>query len=243
MAGAISITDYDVDPSDLTTYTFAAQDIGAEASDRGILIGIGWREGTPLDRALSSATIGGVSAPPLRQDHVATGGTAIILAPVPTGTTAVPVLTFSAAVSRVSIAVARVTGCDLSAAFAAAGLTGGVGVTSLATNVNTPADGIAFGYQFITDVGGTPTLSWAGTDGLTSGTQQLISDPSDYFHARAGYSTTTSQTPRGITASAASTVTPLGYAASVISLSPASAGVIVGSGLTRGLKLDRMRLN
>lgn len=240
MVGAISLTDYGVDNSDLTTYTFSGKAIGSAASDRHVLVGLGWREGTPLDRALSSATIAGSSATIWRQDHVAAGGAAIIGATITSGTTADIVLTFSAANSRVLIAVAIVTGCDVASAFAVNGATGGVGVTSLAIDVNTPTDGVCFGHSFITDTASTPTLAFTGTDGLTGGTQQI--GELSFFHSRGGYSTTTSQTPRGITASTTGTVSPLGIAASVVSFSPASAGVIVGSGLTRGLKLDRLRL-
>jgi hypothetical protein len=246
MAGAISITDTSEDASDLTTYTFSTQAVGAEASDRHVLVGIGWRESTPTDRSVSSATIGGSAATIWRQDHIADSGTAIIGVDLPTGTTADVAITFNGANSRCLIAVARCTGIDVAAVFSSSGATDDQagGVTSQAVNLNTPADGIAFGYMFLTDTAATPTLSWAGTDGLTNGTQQL--GEANFFHALNGIATTSSQTPRGVTASFSGGGSVLGLAATVVSFSPSAAGGaaarVVGTGLTESRFVRKTRL-
>lgn len=230
MAGTISVTDTSEDASDLTTYTFSTQDLGAEAADRYILVGIGWRQAASADRSVSSATIGGVSASIIRgSDHVGAGGTAIIGAEVPTGTTGDVVITFNAGNSRCLIGVARCTGIDFSAAHATSGTASDDQATSgdrtAGVDLNTVTGGVTFGYMFTTLTGGpTPTLSFGGTDGLTEVTQQL--GEGGNFHAMAGYAEiSTGQTPRDIDAiyDVPGSETLFGHSVSVVSFSPAAA--------------------
>lgn len=52
--------------TDLTTYTFSAEDLGATASDRYIIVGILSRK-AGASTTISSVTIGGVSATIVKQ--------------------------------------------------------------------------------------------------------------------------------------------------------------------------------
>jgi hypothetical protein len=226
MAGAISITDTSEDASDLTTYSFASQSFGAEASDRYMLVGVGWREASANDRTLSSASIGGIAADILSQAHIGAGGIAIIGAEVPTGETGTVSITFNTTNSRCMIAVGRATGIDFSSAFDTAEESvslSGEETSTLTADLNVAEDGVAFGYQFATEVTITPTLAWSGTDGLTAATQQV--GESSVFYARAGTALTPSdQTPRDINAAVTVGSDIFSHAFAVVSFSPAEAG-------------------
>lgn len=111
---AISSTANAADESDLTTYTFTDQAIGAAASERIVVCAICAEGLAAGSRVLSSATIGGVSATILKQQTNTTGSvdavTAIIAAAVPSGTTATVVLTFSAGMVRAACSTFRMVG-------------------------------------------------------------------------------------------------------------------------------------
>lgn len=93
-------------------HTFSAQGIGAASSDRRVIVGFSWFGA----QTLSSATIGGVSAAITVQGATASGGGAIIIATVPTGTTADIVLTMSGAVARWGITVWSAVGMSTNTA-------------------------------------------------------------------------------------------------------------------------------
>ena len=90
--------------SDLTTYTFSAQAIGAASVNRRVVVFAGWAAGGAL--TISTATIGGVTA---TVDGAVALGTnralSAISAVVPTGTTADVVITLSAGAVRLGIGV------------------------------------------------------------------------------------------------------------------------------------------
>lgn len=95
--------------TDLTTYTFSAQNLGTEASDRYIIVGILSRK-AGATTTISSVTIGGVSATIVRQrsnnvTNTDVAGLAIAL--VPTGATGDVVVTFGAGMVRCQIGVWR----------------------------------------------------------------------------------------------------------------------------------------
>jgi hypothetical protein len=99
------------DETDLTTYTFSSQNIGAAASNRLVICAFYWK-GDGTGRTLSSATIGGVSAAIVDQASDTAGtvnppGVAIFQAPVPTGTTATIAATLSGAAIRAGVAAWR----------------------------------------------------------------------------------------------------------------------------------------
>lgn len=99
-----------VSGTDGTSYTFAAQAIGAAAANRRAIVAFGYAAtGTPLP---SSVTIGGVAAT-LDADSGALVGNrrvAIYSAIVPTGTTADVVLTFPSTVARLGMGLWTIGG-------------------------------------------------------------------------------------------------------------------------------------
>ena len=97
-----------LDNVDRTTYTFSGVSIGTASSDRRIIVTVG-NTNTTL---ISSATVGGVSATIIVQ-RVSGGGNAfagVLIANVPTGTTADIVITFAAGVSNCKAGVYSSTG-------------------------------------------------------------------------------------------------------------------------------------
>lgn len=90
--------------SDLTTYTYAAQNFGTADARRYIIAAIGGRAN--VASTLDSVTIGGVTATQIANVTVGTTGiAALFAAAVPTGTSGDVVLTFSGGMLR--------TGCAL----------------------------------------------------------------------------------------------------------------------------------
>jgi hypothetical protein len=95
------------DTTNLTNYSFAGQNLGAEDTTRRIVVVVHWGQSVNT-RTLNSATINGVAA----TIHVQNGGSAatrcaIISALVPTGTSGTIALAFSGACDRANISVFR----------------------------------------------------------------------------------------------------------------------------------------
>lgn len=90
-----------------TTYTFSAVSIGTAASDRFVVATVHGHHASSI--VMTSATIGGVAATILAQNYATT----IIMAYVPTGTTADVVVTFSGLEGRCSISIYSLTGRSL----------------------------------------------------------------------------------------------------------------------------------
>jgi hypothetical protein len=106
---SVSFLQAATDNSDLTTYTFSAQNLGAAASDRHIIVAIATRK-AGATFSVSSVTIGGVAATIVKQQaHTVTNTSisAIAIANVPTGATGDVVITFSTGVLRCGIGLWR----------------------------------------------------------------------------------------------------------------------------------------
>lgn len=145
------------DVSNLTTYTFAAQNIGTADSGRHVIVAIQSRGGSGSS-AISTVTVGGVSATIVQQQFNNAGGAnvaGIAIAAVPTGTTGDIVVTFSTGQSRAAIQAYRAVGLDSA--------TPNDGSTSTAAAptyaIHVPAGGIAVGCG-CSNAGGTAT--WTG---------------------------------------------------------------------------------
>ncbi len=108
MAGTASLSFIAVTPDDsnLTTYSFAGQSLGAEDSTRRIVVVVHWDDSIDT-RTLSSVTIAGVGATIHRQGNGGATGCAIASALVPTGTSGTISFTLSGAADRGAIGVYR----------------------------------------------------------------------------------------------------------------------------------------
>ncbi|TGT76158.1 MULTISPECIES: hypothetical protein [unclassified Mesorhizobium] len=111
-------------PSSNQTVTFTGVSIGAAAANRYVFITIPYYNGTSSNYSIASVTIGGISATihaqPFLNAGADRGGTALVSALVPTGTTATVVVTWAASGAgyyRPRIAVYRVTGLQSTTPF------------------------------------------------------------------------------------------------------------------------------
>lgn len=96
--------------TDTNAYTFSAQNLGAEASDRYIAVTVNGRK-AGATTSISSVTIGGVTASIAVQRANTITNTSIagiVIAAVPTGTTGDIVVTFADTLARCAIGVYRI---------------------------------------------------------------------------------------------------------------------------------------
>lgn len=146
--------------SDLNSYTFSSQNLGAASADRYIIVSIQTRDSGTGAKTINSVTVGGVSATITVQKQgvdAATNSTVagLAIALVPSGTTGDVVVTFSEVVLRCSIAL-----------YAATGLTSATPTDTGSSNASNPtydidvaAGGFAIGA--ISDANGTSVV-WTG---------------------------------------------------------------------------------
>lgn len=157
MASDVSFLQAAEDAADQTTYTFAGQDFGAEASDRYIIVGIGSRDTGSGAKTVDSVTIGGVTATIVRQAQNATTNStvgALAIAAVPTGLSGSVVVTFSEQMLRCGIGVWRIVGHDPTAHDSDSST-----ATDPTVNLDIPANGSAVGFA---TTGNTGATTWTG---------------------------------------------------------------------------------
>jgi hypothetical protein len=161
------------------TVTFSAQAIGAASADRRVIVAVSFLGSLPI--AINSATIGGVSATIIRQASAGVSGTcptaAIIIANVPTGTTADVVFNLSNPAALAVIGVWQATGLSADAAHDSQSATATSG-TTLATTTATTSTGFIIGAS----MGAGSTVTWSsfterydtsggsGSEAMTNGT-------------------------------------------------------------------------
>lgn len=191
--------------------TTAAQAVGAAAGDRVVYAIVHWLSGSPA-KALSSATIGGVAATIHVQNSGNIGssyhGVAIISAPVPTGTTAVIVLTFPASTSGyyASLTTYKCTGLlSQTAVDVALSLTLSVG--NHTDNIDVVKDGI-----LLTGIG----VFWNSTSTLTGVTRDYnaVTPNSNFYWEGGSLSVTADELNHAIKVSVSGSTNVLSVAAS-----------------------------
>lgn len=144
------------DGTNLTTYTFSAENLGAANAERYIIVGVTGRSSDGGARTLSSVTVGGVGATINVQVHSSGNTAAVAIAKVPTGTTGDVVLVWSSTMGNADIGLWRVT--DVTSTTANDTLSSTADPPSDTINVN--ADGIVIAISK-SDAGG-DTTTWAG---------------------------------------------------------------------------------
>lgn len=153
------------DTADLTTYTFASQNLGTAFANRQIIVGITGRK-AGATTSISSVTIAGISATiVVQQSNTGTNTdvAGIAIANVPTGTTGDIVVTFGAGMVRSAIHVYRARGI-LEPAFD----TGASTALDPTTTLDIPDTGFAIG------VGITAASTTAGWTGLTEDNETVV---------------------------------------------------------------------
>lgn len=188
------------DTANSTTYTFTSQNFGTAAADRYIIVVFGSGRGS-TGIAVSSATIGGVAASLDVQLSANVSGSsavsAIMSAPVPTGTSGTVAVTLSGAAGQnAAISVYSLTGS----------LTGTPSFTNSngtgadpSTTLNCPAGGAGVGGSTYRNSGGTTT--WSGLT-ETPGADFSLENLTIVSMANSSFSTTQTGLSVGATHSA-----------------------------------------
>jgi hypothetical protein len=164
---AITATDDSVSAAGASTYTFSAQSLGAEAADRKVIVGFGFRATTDQTPRINSVTIGGVAATEVTKcvNRVSTRGViAIYIADVPTGLTGDVVITLSRAATRCGLQVWSMTGCDMSAPtdVAADSSITGTGANPLSMSIDVLKKGGVVACCYGSGLGVPATFTWSG---------------------------------------------------------------------------------
>lgn len=157
------------DTSNSSSYTFSAQTIGTASADRRVIVGV-HMEGA---RSITSATIGGVSATIVIQGG-GSGKSGILIAAVPTGTTADVVITLPGSNSSCAIGVWSVTGMTSDTAVD----TGDVFDDPAADTLSTANGGICIAVATRATIG---NVNWTGATEVyddTDGSSLLFSGAS-----------------------------------------------------------------
>lgn len=166
MVAAITFLQDAHDAADLTTYTFASQNLGTASSDRYILVAVNSRALGATAFNASTVTVQGISATQIvNASSTSTNSTmaAIWRAAVPTGTTGDVVVTLNKSALRCSVALYSATGID-----AAANDTDTSTANPGAVSIDIPADGFAVACN----AAGT-TTTFATWTNLTEDYEQL----------------------------------------------------------------------
>jgi hypothetical protein len=188
--------------SDLSTYTFTAQDIGTASATRYVVVGIAIRT-AGANPTFSSVTIGGVSATLVVQavnsvsDWTRTG---IFIAAVTTGTTGDVVVTLSSAAARCGISVYALY--DLTSATAITSATSTASPGSLNVNVTPGKVLVAHAYD-----NSNTAMAWTGA------TEDFDVALEGGQHSSASLLTSTTETPRTVSVSYGTGSVPAAVAA------------------------------
>lgn len=151
----LTYRNYYLDASNNSTYTFTATDVGSAEATRRVIVGAHQYGGSVT---LTSATIGGVSATEVTTDSANTAQTLLLIAHVPTGTTADVVLTWSGSTSGSAVSVWTATGLSSDTA-----VDSGRSATNPATDtISTVDGGFIIGVFTINGNGVLSTTTWSG---------------------------------------------------------------------------------
>lgn len=176
--------------TDVGTYTFSSQNIGAASNSRWVVAGIGWT--ASVSRTFTSCTIGGVTATTLVAANNTTNETRLVVAKVPTGTTADVVVTLSGAAVRCAISLWHVlSDNDLTTPFHT-GSDNTLSGSDVSASLNIPANGYGFGVCYVALASGTAALAWSGLTEVDESTVEVGNNA--YGSAGLFSATDTSQT-------------------------------------------------
>lgn len=166
--------------SDLTTYTSDARSIGSASATREVYALFSGFTGSS-GRTISSVTIGGVSA--VQRAFVRNGGlgnstiAAIYSANVPTGSTAVVVVTFSGAMADFACACIALDGLNSTTPEDTATGTANLGTDTVSANIDLAGSGYTMAIACDGQAAGTlPTVTWTG---LTETVDDPVDDTAD----------------------------------------------------------------
>lgn len=174
--------------TNLTTYTFSSASLGAEATDRVIIVAFGGTAGS--SKTISSVTIGGVAATLAVNANISWAITSgIYYAAVPSGTTGDIVITFSGSMNQCVCNVFRMTGQSSNTPAATGSDTTGTTTSDPNCNVVTGDKVVAF------SIGGDGSAcAWTGATEVDDRVVEL------HNFSAAQYTATSTETPHAIQA-------------------------------------------
>lgn len=180
----ITYTDTGANSADQATYTFAGKSLGTAASNRTILVTVGFQG--PNSTAVSSLTIGGTGASLVVANDTSYGGAMsgveIWMLDLASGTSADIVVNFNATANDCTIGVFDAKGI---AASAHATNTSSAGPPSASLSI--PANGIAIGALY--DNNGATTATWSNL------TERLDTNAAGNIHTAASDAFASASTP------------------------------------------------
>lgn len=200
---SIVFTDNSVSGTNGTVFTFSSQSLGTATTDRQILVTLWGRDDGAGSPALTSVTVGGVTA---TVDITYLSGSnrnraAVVRAAVPTGTTGDVVVTFDTTVERCGIGVYAMYDAATSVTD-----TGFSEASTMTDTLNIPANGVAVGIAAIG--GGGRTYTWTN---LSEDFDEAVEGDETYTGAHDAFETEQTAlaitcTPSGVDASGRSFV-------------------------------------
>lgn len=156
------------DTGNVTTYTIAGVSIGVAHADRYVIVAATWASSNTTVRTISGTpTIGGINASVHAQTGAISGsalGSAILIAAVPTGTTATISITLSGGGGSLDVGVYRVVGLASATPFdtAIASDAAGGGIVSTST-LDVPHRGLVIACANFEANSG--SVTWVGASG------------------------------------------------------------------------------
>jgi hypothetical protein len=206
-------------------YNFTSQSFGSESADRYVLVGVAGQGASAA--AVSSVTIGGVSATQLFSVSSTTNTVAFWIAAVPTGTSGAVFVQWVSQRSRCAITVWRVVGGVSTTAYDT-GSEVNSGSTPLNDNVNIVEGGSCVGMVYD---GGTGSRTWTWS-GLTEAVDTTFASGRSYSAAAGNFAS--AETNRAISATPSGSTTANVLA--IVSLAPLVGGT--GAVLLGGLAIS-----
>jgi len=182
-----------VDATNLTTYTFTSQAIGAADATRRVIVAL-QAAGNGVNRTLSSATIGGAGATIHVQTGASQNSAAFISLPVAAGTTATITATYSGACASCGIGVYRLIN-ETSGSPTDTDVDINLSGADLSVAIDVPSQGSLFAVA-----GGQPVLRTVTWTGATEQYDAAVDAVFVSFHSGAFESSLGSQTGRTVTA-------------------------------------------
>lgn len=184
---SISYRDAPGSASDLSTYTFSGVSIGTAGTNRHVIVGIMSLDNSLGLTGISSVTVGGVSTSTESASNAADGSfAALVIAAVPTGTTADIVVNMTTTQARLRIGVWAAY--DLVSPTAAATAQSVADPATLSLNVQLGDIVVACGFNNTTS-----TASWTGA------TERFDSSLEGTNESGADHTATSAESPRTIT--------------------------------------------
>lgn len=203
---AISYTDFEIQDSAATTFTYTSKAIGAIDGNRRVIVATG--STVNASRTVSSVTVGGISATQAVTAESSGSGvyarTSIWIATVPSGTTANIVVTYSASVNRSAISVWAAYGLQSSTATSTGSSSSSSDPMTASLTINTGGIGVGMAHNYYG--GGHTSYTWTNLTEDNDNVSGSGTVGTSGAHATGAFSGTITADPLGTSTYSASMV-------------------------------------